>query len=510
MELQSWGRIRGIGSRFALAKLTIAALGSLGLALAITAMVIPNPAAAEASGVPGLDPLGSKQAARPTATESETQACAEVIWTSRLVAGRDADTIQSYTGYLSVSSPPLGELSNTGFTLNGVNYEILALFEHEFGIDLHQVVIGADNPLPDQLILQIRDLRLPVKHGQDVDSQQNMQGWYVESPLHWAVGETVQVSLLRAPYPEHEGILFFENSREIMRTASEIPGEVTRSGQYRAVPVTLEGGISYIVEMKGSATGDGNLSDPVISGVNGKFAVDGETRWEPVWYDTLGRTSTWVDFAGGTRYWVDENGRMFASITRADGSTRLPPVTGGNDDAGEGLNSRLYLQNFPGGEYQLMVSGAPNPDDTGTYAIVLKELVFDDNAAEPDRAGAVQAGESIVGCIEVPGDVDWFAVKLQENLSYRFHVRGKRAGFGTLANPKFAGVFDSEGNPIGDTSNNGGFLGADGRPVLVFIPEITGTYYIAVSGDTTYVPHRSDAPVGVYTLSVEVPEVPEN
>lgn len=200
-----------------------------------------------------------------------------------------------------------------------------------------------------------------------------------------------------APYPEHEGVLFSEGSREIMRRVAEIPGEVSRSGQYYIIPVTLEGGASYIVEMKGSATGNGTLSDPVISGVNGKFGTGGETQWERVWYDPMGRTSTWIDFSDSTRYWVDENSRMFASISGSDGSTRLSPVTGGNDDGGEGLNSRLYLRNFPGGEYQLVVSGAPNPDDTGAYTIVLLEILVDDFAAGPDGAGAIQPGGSIVG-----------------------------------------------------------------------------------------------------------------
>lgn len=327
--------------------------------------------------------------------------------------GRIPDDIQSYTGCVSDSSQPIGELSNTGCTFNGVNYQVLFLYEHEFGVGFYQVVIGADSPLPEQLVLQIGDLQLPVKYVEYLGTQQNLQGWFLESPLRWAEGESVQGSLLMAPYPELEGIELPEGSREFMRADAEIPGEVSRPGQYYNSPVTLEGGASYIVEMKGSATGNGTLSDPVISCVNGKFDTGGKTQWEPVWYDPMGRTSTWIDFSESTRYWVDENSRMFASISGSDGSTRLSPVTGGNYDGGEGLNSRLYLRNFPGGGSQLVVSGAPNPDDTGAYTIALWEILVDDFAAGPDGAGAIQPGGSIVGCIEAPGDVHWFTVKLE-------------------------------------------------------------------------------------------------
>lgn len=283
-------------------------------------------------------------------------------------------------------------------------------------------------------------------------------------------------------------------------------GELTQSGQFQTIPVTLETGKRYVVEMKGSATGDGTLSDPWISGINGRFTVDGETRWEPAWYDASGRTSTTVQFPTGQQYRVDENGRMFSPSTGSDESTVLRPVTGGNDDAGEGFNARLFLVNFPGGEYQVVVSGAPNPNDTGTYTFSLMEIVSDDYSASSDEAGELMVGGSAVGTIESPGDADWFAVDLEAGVKYSVQIQGGLSGAGTLAAPRFAGIYDSPGTMLDDTSNDhqDSAILSDSR--MMFTPANSATYYIGVSGYNIYVPHRSTPPVGTYTVSVAIQE----
>ncbi len=427
----------------------------------------------------------------------------ETVWSAKMTVGRASDSIRSYTGYLPTLSPSEGALDATEFTYNDVQYTILGIYQQEFGESFKQLVFGADVPLDDDLHFKAGDQVFSLSNAADLGSGRNIHAWKLEETLGWSEGDSVPVSLFKlvgqvTPREPTDG--------DFMLAMSSMTGELTRSGQFETIPVTLETGKRYVVEMKGAATGDGTLSDPWISGINGRFIVDGESRWEPVWYDASGRRSTSVQFPNGQHYRVDENGRMFYPFTGSGGPTVLRPVTGGNDDAGEGLNARLFLVNFPGGEYQVVVSGAPNPNDTGTYTFSLMEIMSDDYSASPDATGELTVGGSAVGNIESPGDADWFAVDLVEGVEYTVLIQGGLPGAGTLSAPRFAGIYDSRGTLLDDTSNDHQNSGIFSDNRMTFTPASTATYYIGVSGHNIYEPHRSNPPVGTYTVSVEIRE----
>ncbi len=508
MKRQIAVRIRTIGAAIPAAATRVAAVGVLAAVAALVTLAGPGPGVSHAAQEPASRPATGSHDLQRNDMAVRNQSVERLIWSANLKVGKASDSLQSYMGYLPALSPPEGDLDAKEFTHNDVHYTILGVFQQEFGESVKQLVFNADAPLDDDLYFKAGNLVFPLSEAADLGSGRNIHAWRLEEALDWPEGEIIPVSLFKlveqaTPPDPTDG----DDPEEFMLAVFGIAGELTESGQFHTIAISLEAGKAYMVEMKGSATGDGTLSDPWISGINGRFTVDGQSRWEPAWYDASGRTSEVVTFPGGTQYQVDENGRMFSSLTGSDGMTVLRPVTGGNDDGGEGFNARLFLVDFPEGDYQVVVSGAPNPHDTGTYTFSLMEVMSDDHQESPDAPGALTVGGSAVGNIEAPGDVDWFAVELEAGVEYTIHIRGQFSDAGTLADPRFDGIYDDVGWLLDDTWN-------DRRPPprvlsdsrLTFTPTDSGTYHVAVSGYNIYLPHRSTLPVGTYTVSVEVPE----
>ena len=211
--------------------------------------------------------------------------------------------------------------------------------------------------------------------------------------------------------------------------------------------VTLEAGKTYRIDVKGAATGDGTLADPVLDGV----------------YDASG------GFIGGTR----------------------------DDNTGTGRNSLKLFSPDADGIYH--VAARAHGANTGTYTVAVEEVavVPDDFTASVATTGTVAVGGSVTGAIEPAvnsqRDHDWFAVTLEAGKTYRIDVKGRVTGDGTLADPVLAGVYDASGGLIGGTGNDNG--GVVRNSLKVFTPEATGTYYVAVRGD--------GAATGTYTVAVD-------
>ena len=443
----------------------------------------------------------------PYETAAQNQPNIELTWSADMKVGQESDLTLVHTGYLLALSPPEGDIDNRAFSYKNADYTVPILYQQELGEIVKQPVFTANGTLQNDLIFEAGGLKLPVNGAAELGSGPSIHSWTSETTPDWLESQTMPLSLSRliqsitAPNaPDDSG------AGQARVSGNAITGEIEQSGQFQTIVVTLETGKRYVVEMKGAATEDGTLSDPWISGINGRYWVSGQLGWEPAWYDAAGRTSTSVEFPGGVQYEVDENGRMFFSSTDRGGATVLRPVTGGNDDGGEGFNARLFLVNFPGGEYQVVVSGAPNPNDTGTYTFSLTEILSDDFSANPDESGELTVGGSAIGNIESPGDIDWFMVDLEANVDYTVQIQGQRSGLGTMPDPRFRGIYDSEGSPLDGASNDHLAPRALSDSLMTFTPANTGAYYIGVSGYHIYLPHLSSPPVGTYTVSVAIQE----
>ena len=192
--------------------------------------------------------------------------------------------------------------------------------------------------------------------------------------------------------------------------------------------VTLEANKTYRIDLEGTPTNAGTLSDPYLYGI----------------YDAQG------DLISGTS----------------------------DDDGGAGWNSRLVFEPASAGTYYI-AAGAYN-NGTGTYRVSVTEVATDDHAAGITTTATVAVGGSATGEIERGGDRDWFAVTLEAGTFYRIDLEGAPTNAGTLGDPYLYGLYDASGNRIAGTSDGNGGSGRNSR--LEFEPSSAGTYYIAAGG----------------------------
>ena len=203
--------------------------------------------------------------------------------------------------------------------------------------------------------------------------------------------------------------------------------------------VTLEAGRTYRIDLEGSPTGAGTLTNPYLRGVH------------------------------------DANGALLAGTT--------------NDNGGEGYNSRVTFTADDAGTYYV-AAGAWGSRE-GTYTLSVTEVV-DDFEAGTGTSGAVEVGGSATADIETGGDRDWFKVTLEAGRTYQIDLKGSRTGDGTLTDPYLRGVHDEAGVRLAGTTNHNGGAGRNSR--VTFTAQEGGAYYVAAGA--------SGSREGTYTLSV--------
>ena len=210
--------------------------------------------------------------------------------------------------------------------------------------------------------------------------------------------------------------------------------------------VELTADKTYMVEIKGSSSNQGTLSDPQLRGI----------------YDSSG------NFISGTS----------------------------NDDSGYLLDAREFFTPDADGTYYLSASAEREDSHNGkanTYRLFVRD-VTDDLAANKNTAGSITVGGSVTGEIGWTKDRDWYGVELEAAKTYRIDLKADSTGHGTLLDPALRGIHDSNGHRIRGTSNDDGGAGSNSR--LAFSPDTDGIYYISAGA-------WSDALVGSYTLFID-------
>ena len=226
----------------------------------------------------------------------------------------------------------------------------------------------------------------------------------------------------------------------------EVGGSATGEIDYRNerdwFAVELDAGTTYRIDLKGSRTGDGTLTDPYLRGIH------------------------------------DADGDLIAGT--------------GNNNGGLGGNSRVTFTADDAGTYY--VEAGATGGGRGTYTLTVTELagVSDDFVASRQTTGVVEVGGSTTGEIETRGDRDWFAVVLDANKTYQIDLEGAGTWAGTLIDPFLRGIHNSNGNLISRTTNDD--AGMSWNSQVDFTPTADGTYYVAAGA--------YGSKEGTYTLTV--------
>ena len=263
----------------------------------------------------------------------------------------------------------------------------------------------------------------------------------------------------------------------VVAVGSTATGAISPAEDRDWFAVELAAGRTYTIDLKGSPTSDGTLSDPYLRGVQ------------------------------------DAEGDLISGTT--------------NDDGGEGYNSRLTFTASESGTHYIAVGAYRSVQGTYAVAVVavadvqetvtdpepaqsVAEAVGEDLPAGRATAGVVAVGGTATGAISPAEDRDWFAVELVAGTVYTVELKGWQTGDGWLIDPYLHGIHDAAGNLINGTTDDNG--GAHLNSRVTFEPATSGTYYIAVgAGGWTH--RHGSAGVGVtrelaegsYTLSVEAP-----
>ena len=185
---------------------------------------------------------------------------------------------------------------------------------------------------------------------------------------------------------------------------------------------------------------------------------------------------------------------------RADaGTLDTPKIHGIFDSDGNEIDGARVTHG--GFQFYSQAVFTPDADDTyyvsagkwwyllGTYTLTVTEIV-DDYTSDTSTTGRVTVGGSTTGFADHAEDLDWFAVTLEADTTYRLNVNGDESsrGRGFLYEAQLRGVYDSNGDLIAGTESTGF------RESLHFKADAPGTYYLSAG---TPMPHY-----GTYTVSV--------
>ena len=209
-----------------------------------------------------------------------------------------------------------------------------------------------------------------------------------------------------------------------------VTGELEISGDEDWFAVELVAGGLYRIDIQGSRTSWGTLSDPHLKGI------------------------------------YDANGDLISGTT--------------NDNGGTGRNSRLVFNAEDTGTYY--IAAGAGDSGKGTYRLSVSQ---DDYAGNTSTVGTVAVGGSVTGDIDFVHDRDWIAVELVAGETYRIDLEGSPTSQGTLSDPYLRGIYDADGDLISGTANDDGGSGRNSK--VIFEATESGTYYVAAGayGGTT-------------------------
>ena len=224
-------------------------------------------------------------------------------------------------------------------------------------------------------------------------------------------------------------------------------GNVQYENDHDWFAVSLQAGQPYTISLQGAATSRGTLPDPYLHGV------------------------------------YDAAGVLIANTS--------------DDNSGFERNSSAGFVADATATYYIAAGAVPG--ERGTYTLSVWNWSDVDNHPVDDlvdsnaTSGSVSVGGSTTSTVSPPGDIDWHAVTLSGNTTYRFYLEGHDSVSSILRDPRIVGIYGSDSALIPNTDDDDGGVGKDAS--VVFTTSTAGKHYVAVAG--------APDQIGGYRLSVE-------
>nr|MCS5583729.1 clostripain-related cysteine peptidase [Pseudomonadales bacterium] len=328
-----------------------------------------------------------------------------------------------------------------------------------------------------------------------------------------------------------------------LTVGGSVTGIIDSDGDRDWFRTTLTAGNQYTIDLEGSPTSAGTLSDPYLRGIydssgniiSGTTNDDGGTVYNSQVIYTPTSNGTYYISAGaygsnmGT-YTLRLAGEAPAGITPTDialdnstiaendagavvgtlsvtdsdiDDTHTLTISGTDSDQFEIVNNQLKLLSTVSADYETQSSYELTVTATDSFGKAYSESFtigvtddVDETAPDlpetTDTPATLTAGGSVTGIIDSNGDRDWFSTTLTAGNQYTIDLEGSPTSAGTLSDPFLRGIYDSSGTPISGTTNDDG--GTAYNSQVTYTPTSNGTYYISAGAYSTN--------TGTYTLSL--------
>ena len=343
----------------------------------------------------------------------------------------------------------------------------------------------------------------------------------------------------RTPVSEPAGEDFSANTSTSGRAVAgeTVTGNIGNPSDRDWFAVDLVAGRTYTIDLRGGASADGTLNDPILRGIRDP---DGNRIPYTVINDGGKGNNSRLSFTAGesgTHYIVAGGFDGYYGTYELEVTEKAPALRVANERAYERDDSemvfRVYLENRSVGVGQGTVTvdyatadgtataGADYTATSGTLtfawwetaktvavpiihdevqedggetftlvlsnpsgvALEVTEVVGtigdsrDDYTADTDTTGTIAVGGTAGSVINFVGDRDWFAVELVAGNKYRIDVEGWDTGKSWNFDPRLHGIYDSAGNFIPGTYDDNSGIVDNARKI--FVPTQSGTHYIS-------------------------------
>ncbi len=160
-----------------------------------------------------------------------------------------------------------------------------------------------------------------------------------------------------------------------------------------------------------------------------------------------------------------------------------------DNNSGTETNSQVIFNATVDGDY--LIAAAGYNGEIGSYTLKVQEIIDDYTNDVKTTAifdwdpANINNEIELSGNIEASSDVDWFKLHLNAGEQILIDLEAEPTGLGTLADTELKGIYNSTGELIENTTNDDG--GTDTNAQVLFTAETNGDYFIAAKAYGTEV-----------------------